>query len=94
MGWRKPVRPRITKAGTGIDRLLDAILLQAGLELAQFVKAWRNGAVIESFLDKGRGPVATVLVREGTHEQGDIVLCGFEYGRVRAIRNELGQEVC
>lgn len=43
--------------------------------------------------DKGRGPVATVLVREGTLNKGDIVLCGFEYGRVRAMRNELGQEV-
>lgn len=43
--------------------------------------------------DKGRGPVATVLVREGTLHKGDIVLCGFEYGRVRAMRNELGQEV-
>ena len=52
-----------------------------------------SGAVIESFLDKGRGPVATVLVREGTLHKGDIVLCGFEYGRVRAMRNELGQEV-
>lgn len=52
-----------------------------------------SGAVIESFLDKGRGPVATVLVREGTLNKGDIVLCGFEYGRVRAMRNELGQEV-
>ncbi|MFP1528537.1 hypothetical protein ACLB1R_22655 [Escherichia coli] len=52
-----------------------------------------SGAVIESFLDKGRGPVATVLVREGTLHKGDIVLCGFRYGRVRAMRNELGQEV-
>ncbi|MFL3200190.1 translation initiation factor IF-2 [Klebsiella pneumoniae] len=82
------------KAGTGIDDLLDAILLQAEvLEL----KAVRNGmassAVIESFLDKGRGPVATVLVREGTLHKGDIVLCGFEYGRVRAMRDELGREV-
>ncbi len=52
-----------------------------------------SGAVIESFLDKGRGPVATVLVREGTLHKGDIVLCGFEYGRVRAMRDELGREV-
>ncbi|SUX57614.1 translation initiation factor IF-2 [Citrobacter braakii] len=56
-------------------------------------KGMASGAVIESFLDKGRGPVATVLVREGTLNKGDIVLCGFEYGRVRAMRNELGQEV-
>ena len=52
-----------------------------------------SGGVIESFLDKGRGPVATVLVQEGTLNKGDIVLCGFEYGRVRAMRDELGREV-
>ena len=82
------------KAGTGIDELLDAILLQAEvLELKAVRKGMASGAVIESFLDKGRGPVATVLVREGTLHKGDIVLCGFEYGRVRAMRNELGLEV-
>ncbi|ECY4931911.1 translation initiation factor IF-2 [Salmonella enterica subsp. enterica serovar Ajiobo] len=82
------------KAGTGINELLDAILLQAEvLELKAVRKGMASGAVIESFLDKGRGPVATVLVREGTLHKGDIVLCGFEYGRVRAMRNELGQEV-
>ena len=82
------------KAGTGIDELLDAILLQAEvLELKAVRKGMASGAVIESFLDKGRGPVATVPVREGTLHKGDIVLCGFEYGRVRAMRNELGQEV-
>ncbi|KNC90604.1 translation initiation factor IF-2 [Trabulsiella odontotermitis] len=82
------------KAGTGIDDLLNAILLQAEvLELKAIRKGMASGAVIESFLDKGRGPVATVLVREGTLNKGDIVLCGFEYGRVRAMRNELGQEV-
>ncbi|HGH5978795.1 TPA: translation initiation factor IF-2 [Kluyvera georgiana] len=82
------------KAGTGIDELLDAILLQAEvLELKAVRNGMASGAVIESFLDKGRGPVATVLVREGTLHKGDIVLCGFEYGRVRAMRNELSQEV-
>ncbi|WP_054179000.1 translation initiation factor IF-2 [Trabulsiella odontotermitis] len=82
------------KAGTGIDDLLNAILLQAEvLELKAIRKGMASGAVIESFLDKGRGPVATVLVREGTLNKGDIVLCGFEYGRVRAMRDELGQEV-
>lgn len=82
------------KAGTGIDDLLDAILLQAEvLELKAVRKGMASGAVIESFLDKGRGPVATVLVREGTLHKGDIVLCGFEYGRVRAMRDELGREV-
>ncbi|RLM13699.1 translation initiation factor IF-2 [Gibbsiella quercinecans] len=82
------------KAGTGIDELLDAILLQAEvLELKAVRKGMASGVVIESFLDKGRGPVATVLVREGTLNKGDIVLCGFEYGRVRAMRDETGSEV-
>lgn len=82
------------KAGTGIDELLDAILLQAEvLELKAIRTGMASGVVIESFLDKGRGPVASVLVREGTLHKGDIVLCGFEYGRVRAMRDELGREV-
>lgn len=82
------------KTGAGIDELLDAILLQAEvLELKAVSKGMASGAVIESFLDKGRGPVATVLIREGTLHKGDIVLCGFEYGRVRAMRDEMGQEV-
>ncbi|MCT6591062.1 translation initiation factor IF-2 [Pantoea dispersa] len=82
------------KAGTGIDNLLNAILLQAEvLELTAIRQGMASGVVIESFLDKGRGPVATVLVREGTLNKGDIVLCGFEYGRVRAMRDELGREV-
>ncbi|MCT8342480.1 MULTISPECIES: translation initiation factor IF-2 [Photorhabdus] len=82
------------KAGIGIDELLDAILLQAEvLELKAVRSGMASGVVIESFLDKGRGPVATVLVQEGTLNKGDIVLCGFEYGRVRAMRDELGREV-
>ncbi|KEY59775.1 translation initiation factor IF-2 [Serratia sp. DD3] len=82
------------KAGTGIDELLDAILLQAEvLELKAVRTGMASGVVIESFLDKGRGPVATVLVQEGTLNKGDIVLCGFEYGRVRAMRDELGREI-
>ncbi|MBW7982778.1 translation initiation factor IF-2 [Enterobacillus tribolii] len=82
------------KAGTGIDELLDAILLQAEvLELKAVRQGMASGVVIESFLDKGRGPVATILVREGTLNKGDIVLCGFEYGRVRAMRDELGREI-
>ena len=82
------------KAGTGIDDLLNAILLQAEvLELTAIREGMASGVVIESFHDKGRGPVATVLVREGTLNKGDIVLCGFEYGRVRAMRDELGREV-
>ncbi|AHF73553.1 translation initiation factor IF-2 [Candidatus Sodalis pierantonius str. SOPE] len=82
------------KSGAGIDELLDAILLQAEvLELKAIRNGMASGVVIESFLDKGRGPVATVLVREGTLNRGDIVLCGFEYGRVRAMRDEVGRDV-
>ena len=82
------------KAGTGVDDLLNAILLQSEvLELSAVRAGMASGVVIESFLDKGRGPVATVLVREGTLHKGDIVLCGFEYGRVRAMRDEMGHEV-
>lgn len=82
------------KSGEGIDELLDAILLQAEvLELKAIRKGMASGVVIESFLDKGRGPVATVLVREGTLNRGDIVLCGFEYGRIRAMRDEIGRHV-
>ncbi|CAM3849356.1 translation initiation factor IF-2 [Xenorhabdus thuongxuanensis] len=82
------------KAGIGIDELLEAILLQSEvLELKAVRTGMANGVVIESFLDKGRGPVATILVQSGTLNKGDIVLCGFEYGRIRAMRNELGREV-
>ncbi|VFP83278.1 Translation initiation factor IF-2 [Candidatus Erwinia haradaeae] len=83
------------KIGSGIDELLKAILLQAEvLELTAVRHGMAGGVVIESFLDKGRGPVATVLVREGMLKKGDIVLCGFEYGRIRAMRDESGREVC
>ncbi|CAM3602447.1 translation initiation factor IF-2 [Rouxiella silvae] len=82
------------KAGTGIDELLNAILLQAEvLELQAVRTGMASGVVIESFLDKGRGPVATVLVQEGTLNKGDIILCGFEYGRVRAMRDEMGRDI-
>ncbi|REL27373.1 translation initiation factor IF-2 [Thalassotalea euphylliae] len=82
------------KTGLGIDELLDAVLLQAEvLELTAVVDKMASGVVVESKLDKGRGPVATVLVQEGTLKQGDIVLCGLEYGRVRAMRDELGRQI-
>ncbi|MBL4822395.1 MAG: translation initiation factor IF-2 [Colwellia sp.] len=82
------------KTGLGIDELLDAILLQSEvLELTAVVDTMANGVVIESKLDKGRGPVATVLIQEGTIKQGDIVLCGLEYGRVRAMRDENGKAI-
>ncbi|WP_120511624.1 translation initiation factor IF-2 [Photobacterium salinisoli] len=82
------------KQGTNIDGLLEAILLQAEvLELKAVSEGMAKGVVVESRLDKGRGPVATVLVQEGTLRKGDIVLCGLEYGRVRAMRDELGREI-
>ncbi|ELR66166.1 Translation initiation factor 2 [Photobacterium marinum] len=82
------------KQGTNIDGLLEAILLQSEvLELTAVSEGMARGVVVESRLDKGRGPVATVLVQEGTLHKGDIVLCGLEHGRVRAMRDELGQEI-
>jgi translation initiation factor IF-2 len=82
------------KAGTGIDELLEAILMQAEiLELKATDQGHAAGVVIESRLDKGRGPVATVLVQEGMLNHGDIILCGLEYGRVRAMRDENGKEI-
>ncbi|PJG83297.1 translation initiation factor IF-2 [Caviibacterium pharyngocola] len=82
------------KKGTGVDELLDAILLQSEvLELTAVKDGMASGVVIESYLDKGRGPVATILVQSGTLRRGDIVLCGFEYGRVRAMRDEDGKDI-
>ncbi|WP_407332257.1 translation initiation factor IF-2 [Enterovibrio sp. 27052020O] len=82
------------KQGLNIDELLEAILLQSEvLELEAVRDSMASGVVIESRLDKGRGPVATVLVQEGTLKKGDIVLCGLEYGRVRAMRDENGKDV-
>lgn len=79
------------KQSLNIDDLLDSVLLQAEvLELNAVVDGMASGVVIESKLDKGRGPVASVLVQEGTLRKGDIVLCGFEYGRVRAMNDENG----
>ncbi|WP_348666070.1 translation initiation factor IF-2 [Arsenophonus symbiont of Ornithomya chloropus] len=82
------------KKGIGINELLEAILLQAELlELTAVHTGMASGVVIEAYLDKGRGPVATILVQEGKLNKGDIVLCGFEYGRIRGMRNELGIDV-
>ncbi|AGH81760.1 translation initiation factor IF-2 [Psychromonas sp. CNPT3] len=82
------------KFGTGIDELLDCILLQAEmLDLEAVAVGPASGVVIESRLDKGRGPVATILIQDGELKQGDIVLCGLEYGRVRAMRNEKGETI-
>jgi len=80
--------------GQGIEELLDAILLQAELlELKAHVDAPGKGVVIESRLDKGRGPVASVLVQNGTLKVGDVVLVGHEFGRVRALIDEMSQSV-
>lgn len=82
------------KAGMGIDELLDAILLQSEvLELTAVTDGAAKGVVIESRLDKGRGPVATVLVQSGTLHKGDILLAGFQYGRVRALVGDNGDMV-
>ncbi|MFM2590883.1 translation initiation factor IF-2 [Vibrio sp. TBV020] len=82
------------KQGTNIEGLLETILLQSEvLELTAVEEGMASGVVVESRLDKGRGPVATVLVQSGTLNKGDIVLCGQEYGRVRAMRDENGKEV-
>jgi translation initiation factor IF-2 len=80
--------------GTGINELLEAILLQSEmLELKAFVDAPGKGVVIESRLDKGRGPVASVLVQNGTLNVGDTILAGHEFGRVRALIDEAGRQV-
>ena len=82
------------KTGMGVDELLEAITIQAEvLELKAVHDGMAEGVTIESRLDKGRGPVATVLVRSGTLHNGDIVLAGLQYGRVRSMRNEKGQEL-
>ena len=82
------------KSGMGIDQLLEAVLLQAEvLELKASTDGSAKGIVIESRLDKGRGPVATVLVQSGTLRKGDILLAGLQYGRVRALVGDSGDQV-
>lgn len=82
------------KTGLGIDELLEAITLQAEvLDLQAVPTGSAKGIVIESRLDKGRGPVASVLIQEGELKAGDIMLCGVEYGRIRAMRDEHGKSV-
>jgi translation initiation factor IF-2 len=93
-GGDSPVVPVSAKTGQGIDSLLEQILLQAEvLELKAVVDAPARGVVIEARLDKGRGPVATLLVQAGTLHRGDIVLTGAVYGRVRAMLDENGKPV-
>ncbi|MCF6751096.1 translation initiation factor IF-2 [Pseudomonas stutzeri] len=93
-GGDTPFIPVSAKMGTGVDELLEAVLLQAEiLELKATPSAPGRGVVVESRLDKGRGPVATVLVQDGTLRQGDMVLCGVNFGRVRAMLDENGKLV-
>ncbi len=85
--------PVSAKTGEGVDNLLESILVQAELlELKATVDARATGVVIESSLDKGRGPVATVLVQEGTLKKGDYLVSGLQYGRVRALFDENGKQ--
>ena len=82
------------KTGLGVDDLLDAISLQAELlDLKAVPHGRAGGVVIESSLDKGRGPVATVLVQQGMLVKGDYLVCGIQYGRVRALFDEAGAQV-
>jgi translation initiation factor IF-2 len=86
--------PVSAHSGDGINELLDAVLLQAEiLELTAAVDGPAKGLVIESSLDKGRGPVANILIQEGTLRQGDVVLAGQHYGRVRAMLDEDGKPI-
>jgi translation initiation factor IF-2 len=91
-GGDSPFVPVSAKTGAGIDALLEQVLLQAEvLELKAAADAMARGLVIEAQLDKGRGPVATVLVQSGTLKRGDIVLAGASFGRVRAMLDEDGK---
>jgi len=91
-GGESPFVGVSSKTGQGIDELLEQVLLQAEvLELRAPQDALAKGLVIEAKLDKGRGPVATVLVQSGTLKRGDVVLAGSSYGRVRAMLDESGK---
>ena len=86
--------PVSAKTGAGVEDLLDAISIQAEvMELKAVAEGRASGVVIESSLDRGRGPVATVLVQQGTLKKGDFIVCGVEYGRMRALIDETGKQV-
>lgn len=86
--------PLSAKTGEGVEKLLDSILVQAEvLDLKAVVNCPARGVVIESRLDKGRGAVASILVQQGTLRKGELVLAGFEYGRVRVLSDENGRPV-
>ncbi|WP_312434989.1 translation initiation factor IF-2 [Janthinobacterium sp.] len=93
-GGESPFVPVSAKTGQGIDDLLEQVLLQAEvLELTAPVDAPARGLVVEARLDKGRGPVATILVQSGTLRRGDVILAGSSYGRVRAMLDENGKAI-
>ncbi len=93
-GGDSPFVPVSAKTGQNIDALLEQVLLQAEvLELKAPVDAPAKGLVVEARLDKGRGPVATILVQAGTLKRGDVVLAGSSYGRVRAMLDENGKAI-
>jgi translation initiation factor IF-2 len=93
-GGDSPVVPVSAKTGAGVDDLLEQLLLQAEvLELKAPIDAPARGVVIEARLDKGKGPVATLLVTSGTLNRGDIILTGAVYGRVRAMLDENGKPI-
>ncbi len=93
-GGESPFVPVSAKTGEGIDNLLEQVLLRAEvLELKAPVDAPAKGLVIEARLDKGKGPVATVLVQSGTLRRGDVLLAGSVFGRVRAMLDETGHPV-
>ena len=91
-GGDVPFVPVSAKTGVGVDSLLENVLLQAEvLELKAPINAPAKGLVVEAQLDKGKGPIATVLVQSGTLKRGDVVLAGTAYGRVRAMLDENGK---
>jgi translation initiation factor IF-2 len=93
-GGESPFVPVSAKTGAGIDALLEQVLLQAEvLELKAPIDAPARGLVVEGRLDKGKGPVATILVQSGTLKRGDVILAGSSYGRVRAMLDENGKPV-
>jgi len=93
-GGESPFVQVSAKTGQGIDDLLENVLLQAEvLELKAPVESLARGLVVEARLDKGRGPVATILVQSGTLKRGDVVLAGSSFGRVRAMLDENGKSV-
>ena len=93
-GGDSPFVPVSAKTGEGLDELLENILLQAEvLELKAPVESMAKGLIVEASIDKGRGPVATVLVQAGTLNKGDVVLAGASFGKIRALLDENNRQI-